>query len=646
MAQTAKDSRRAMFVWLPNFAMRLARLKRPRLARPHEPLALLEKHGAIRRIAALDEPAIRAGLYLHQPLADALAVCPRLVSADAEPEAVQEALTALAAWAQHYSPATAAAPPCGLWLDITGCAHLRGGEDGLAEDLIGRLASRGIPAKAAIAPTFGAAYALAHHAKHYLIASSDNVIPERQSLIRDLCGNRACVSAAIPDSGRKARFRDDDSGLSALLAPLPVERLRIGADTAAVLRKLGLFTIGQVQRLPRAGLARRFPGLLPQLDKALGHAAEPIEFLWPPSPWIEGLRFADPISAPEDLERVTRRLLNMLCARLQAGRQGGQRFEISFFRCDGSAQREAVSTALPVRDPDRVFRLFREKLGLIDPGFGIDGAALAATHVEPLEAQQASILRKVKSTACAEELAILIDALENRLGEGRVYRLAARESYIPERAVKHAPVIPEMPKASSGIAKSRRRRARKDPGCGQTSFGAAPTAERPIRLFLRPHPIDVTAAIPDAPPMLFRWRKVVHRVVRAEGPERISPEWWREGGDAADDDQTRDYYRVESARGMRFWVFREGIYGGERPPRWYLHGVFACIPRHCHPGTAPAPYRHPGTGLPAPYCHPGSRLRLSGIFPNIGRSSSRPRISAEALSGVTIKAAARAKPHA
>ncbi len=95
--------------------------------------------------------------------------------------------------------------------------------------------------------------------------------------------------------------------------------------------------------------------------------------------------------------------------------------------------------------------------------------------------------------------------------------------------------------------------------------------ERPIRLFARPQPIDVTAALPDAPPMLFRWRKVLHRIVRAEGPERIEPEWWRNAGEAAG---TRDYYRVESTTGLRFWVFREGIYGGERLPRWYLHGLF------------------------------------------------------------------------
>jgi protein ImuB len=95
--------------------------------------------------------------------------------------------------------------------------------------------------------------------------------------------------------------------------------------------------------------------------------------------------------------------------------------------------------------------------------------------------------------------------------------------------------------------------------------------ERPIRLFERPQPIDVTAALPDAPPMLFRWRKVLHRIARADGPERISSEWWR----GADDGQVRDYYRVENTQGLRFWVFREGLYGGNRLPQWYLHGVFA-----------------------------------------------------------------------
>ena len=398
MAQGSITRKRAMFVWLPNFAMTLARHRKPPLAKAKEPLVLIEKHGSIRRIAALDGPAAEAGLYLHQPFGDALAICPELIAADTEPEAQETALAALAAWAQRYSPFTAPAGASGLWLDIAGCAHLWGGEAQLAEDLLGRLEARGIPARAAIAPTFGAAYALAHHAQRYVIA--------------------------------------EQITYKLLLAPLPVERLRIAGETVSLLQKLGIFTIGAVQDLPRAGLSRRFPDLLPQLDKAMGLVPEAIGFLHPPTPWIERLRFPEPISAPEDLERVTAKLLEMLCERLEAGRQGGLRFEMSFFRSDGGMETQAVTAALPTRDAARIMRLFREKLALIDPGFGVDLAMLVAPHTEPLDEQQASVLKAGQYTACVEELAALIDSLENRLGKGRVYRLAPQESYIPERAVK------------------------------------------------------------------------------------------------------------------------------------------------------------------------------------------------------------------
>ncbi|MGO8955491.1 MAG: Y-family DNA polymerase, partial [Rhodomicrobium sp.] len=451
-----------MFVWLPNFAMTLARLKRPPLAKPREPLALLEKHGNIRRIAALDEPAIRAGLYLHQPLADALAVYPKLTVTDAEPEACEQALIALAAWAQRYSPLTGPAHGSGLWLDIAGCAHLWGGEAGLAADLLGRLEMRGIPARAAIAPTFGAAFALAHHAEGYVIAADEDT-PSPQPLSRKGRGGRALSSPVVEKSTPLQRARPAPSPsklalaslqrrvpasasgcgagegwgegdkLAALLAPLPVERLRIGGETVSLLRKLGLFTIGAVQNLPRGPLSRRFPDLLPQLDKALGLAQEAIEFLRAPTPWIERLRFAEPISAPGDLERVTAKLLEMLCARLEAQRRGGLTFEISFFRSDGGVQALAVSAALPTRNAARIMRLFREKLGFIDPGFGVDLAMLAVPHTEPLDGRQASVLTAGQHAACVEELAALIDSLENRLGKGRVYRLAPQESYIPER---------------------------------------------------------------------------------------------------------------------------------------------------------------------------------------------------------------------
>ncbi len=83
--------------------------------------------------------------------------------------------------------------------------------------------------------------------------------------------------------------------------------------------------------------------------------------------------------------------------------------------------------------------------------------------------------------------------------------------------------------------------------------------------------------MPDDPPLLFRWRGRLHRIRRAEGPERIGAEWWRAPwADVREDgvERVRDYYRVEDEAGARFWVFRTGVYGGERPARWWLHGVF------------------------------------------------------------------------
>jgi protein ImuB len=219
---------------------------------------------------------------------------------------------------------------------------------------------------------------------------------------------------------------------------------------------------------------------------------------------------------------------------------------------------------------------------------------LAVPHTAPLDARQSSILRNRQSAARAEELAALIDVLENRLGKGRVYRLALQESYIPERAVKRQAAIPETPKASSGAAPRHPGKrlclsgvlSNKIPDnasgiSGMTVNGSSSPGmteawqrlgARPIRLFARPQPIEVTAALPDAPPVLFRWRKILHRIVSAEGPERIAPEWWR--GGAAEAVQIRDYYRVESTQGLRFWVFREGTYGGGQLPRWFLHGLF------------------------------------------------------------------------
>src|SRR5262249_51663263 len=162
----------------------------------------------------------------------------------------------------------------------------------------------------------------------------------------------------------------------------------------------------------------------------------------------------------------------------------------------------------------------------------------------------------------AIEFSHLVDRLSARLGEHRVLKFAAQDTHVPEQASVIVPAasaaefVPS-PKASlwgKGI-----------PSIEQDSLALT----RPLRLFERPEPIEVLAEIPDGPPARFRWRRVLHQLARAEGPERIALPWWQGMSEA----KTRDYFRVEASSGARFWLYREGLYGNDAAPRWFLHGL-------------------------------------------------------------------------
>ena len=160
----------------------------------------------------------------------------------------------------------------------------------------------------------------------------------------------------------------------------------------------------------------------------------------------------------------------------------------------------------------------------------------------------------------ARDLAPLVDRLSNRLGSEAVVRLVPRASYIPERA-------------QSRVALSQDKGERVPEAGEIVHLGDAPT--RPLRLLARPEPIEAVAPLPDDPPVLFRWRRALHKVARVRGPERLAPEWWCLP-DADQNASTRDYFAVEDTQGGRFWLFREGLYLAEAAmPRWYLHGLFA-----------------------------------------------------------------------
>lgn len=503
---------RILSVWSPTWAIATWRRRNPCGSSPDAPLALTISEKGTRRLYAVDEAAAALGLYRGQKAADAAALVPELAIADADPEGDLEALGALADWCVRFSPAVAPDPPDGLILDITGVAHLWGGEAAMAADLVARLAAGGVPARAAVADTAGAAWALARYSK----------------------------TAIAPPGGQ-----------GALLATLPVAALRLDEEAAAQLPRLGLTKIGRLMGLPRAGLARRFgPALLRRLDQALGLAEEALAFRRPATPWFARLAFAEPISAPEDLARVSADIAAALCARLEAAGKGARRFEVVFHRLDGKAQAVRAGLSLAGRDAGRIAGLIAPRLETVDPGFGIDAVTMTAEEVETLAPRQRR-LDASREAAAEEGLAPLVDRLAGRLGEDRVWRAEAFESHVPERSVaRRPPLSPRGP--------------------------AAWDAERPrpVRLLRRPEPIEAMAPVPDDPPLNFRWRGRLHRVRAAEGPERIAEEWWKKPVGEVGPGHVRDYYRVEDEAGARFWIFRAGFYSEGEPARWWLHGVF------------------------------------------------------------------------
>jgi protein ImuB len=472
----------------------------------------------VRRLAAVSPEAAKLGLYAGQKATDAMALAPGLVLADAEPEADAAALTALVDWCVRFSPAVAADAPDGLFLDLSGVAHLWGGEAELVRDFRTRLARAGLPFRLAVADTPGAAWALAHFGRDGTLA---------------------------PPGGQ-----------AELLRPLPPAALRLAPEAAAQIERLGFRRLEQLMAIPRAPLGRRFgAAILDRLDQALGRAGEALAFRRPPTPWVARLAFVEPISAPEDMARVTADVAAKLCARLEAEGRGGRRFEIAFHRVDGKTLPLGVGLSLAGRDAARIARLFQPKLETVDPGFGIESVTLCAYAVEAVGGRQARIDAGL-AAAVEDGLAPLVDRLTNRLGPERVWRAAPVESHVPELSVGR-----EAPLGA-------------DPSEARPWDREAP---RPVRLFRRPEPLEkVLALTPDDPPRQFQWRGRTHQVRRAEGPERVGEEWWKPPIEDVSVGHVRDYYRVEDADGGRFWLFRAGLYGDpDAPPRWWLHGLFA-----------------------------------------------------------------------
>ncbi len=475
-------------------------------------LARTAPHGPV--VHAANAAAEGVGVRAGARVVDMHALCPHLRVFDADPQGDRQALDRLVMWARRWCPWSAADGETGLVLDTTGSDHLWGGEAAMLKAMKTDLAGIGLGARPALAPSRGAAWALARY------------------------GPEAAIVATQDD-------------IFDALAPLPVEALRLDGETVLVLRRLGLKTIGALAEVPRLALARRFSGALSsleaplrRLDQAFGRRAEPVVSAAEPERFRALVRLAEPVV---DVAPFLPGLADDLCARLGARGMGARRLTLMAFRVDGDVGVTAIAMSRPSRAPRHFARLFDGRLDGLDPGFGFDAIALEADRVEPLHAAQARFEGGEDGQIA---LGFLIDRLVARFGHEAVTRPGLRESHMPERAEFWAPALAGTANALEPVS--------------------AP--ERPLRLLTHPEEIGVVYSVPDGPPARFIWRRLDHRVVRYEGPERIAPEWWRERSNA----RLRDYYRIEDDQGRRYWLFREGLLGDGRggPPRWFMHGLF------------------------------------------------------------------------
>jgi len=418
------------------------------------------------------------------------------------PSVASEHLTRLVEWCDRYSPLVSQDGCDGIVLDITGCAHLFGGEGDLLLDIRRRLHRMNIEAHAAIADTWGAAWALARYGNKFIVHGENTV---------------------------------------AALDPLPVEALRLPSEIVLELRRLGLLHVAAVRKIPRSSLTARFGSTLVwRLDQAFHKAEDPLTPWRPPAAYRASRILAEAISTTGSVEYVLRNLLQEVCVKLEKDHLGSRRMDLACYRVDGTVDRCEIRTSKPNRTISHLQRLFSSRLEKLWAAFGFETFTLSVLNSEALNAEQLSLI-ETNPVRDEESFDALIDRLGMKLGFQEVNRVRICESLLPEYSVEFRP-------ASEPIAA----------GAKWPDYRI-----RPIRLIDPPMRIEVSILIPGGSPVQFFVGRRQHRIVRSEGPERLSPEWWWR--DNKSRWGVRDYYRIEDEQGLRFWIFHHA-------GQWFLHG--------------------------------------------------------------------------
>ncbi|MDB4902952.1 MAG: protein ImuB [Mucilaginibacter sp.] len=499
--------KRFVSLWFRHLTTDWLTLRRPELkATPFVFAASVRNRMVITSANILAEAG---GITAGMAAADAKAIVPDLQVIDEIPGQADKLLKALGEWCIRYSPLIAVDLPGGLLLDVSGCAHLWGGERGYLNEIVTRLISKGYDVRGAMADTVGTAWAVARF-------------------------------------GRTKPIIEPGKQVDALLL-LPPAALRLEAVILERLQKLGFYTIKSFIGIGRTALRRRFgQELLLRLDQALGNEEEPIQLLQPVEPYTERLPCLEPIRTATGIEIAVKTLLEKLCLRLQGEGMGVRTAILKGYRVDGHLIQAAIGTNRATHQVSHLFKLFELKIPTLEPALGIELFTLEAPKVEEVEPEQ-EVLWSPEGCGLEDlSLAELLDRLANKIGAGNIHRYLPQEHYWPERSIKPALSLKEKPATKWRTGRP-----------------------RPSLLLSRPERIEVTALIPDYPPMLFIYKDKVHHVKKADGPERIEREWWLEQG------EHRDYYQVEDENGQRYWLFRSGHYGGDHSKQWFIHGFFA-----------------------------------------------------------------------
>ncbi len=326
----------------------------------------------------------------------------------------------------------------------------------------------------------------------------------------------------------------------ALLAPLPVWSLRLDAKTVALLEAVGVASIASLLHLPRASLPSRFgDALLLRLSQVLGETPELLTPFRPPPLIRQAVRFGVATDRFDVLAEAVRRLTASFCAELAQREAGVRRLHVTFhYLCNPPTTIE-LNLSRATRAPRHIDSLLQTRLSdLCLPG-QVEGVTVWTRHVEQVRHRQGHLFGPTGFED--EALTELIDRLRVGLGSDSVVYAQPVADHQPERAYRY------VEEGKSAI---------RNP---QSAIGLV----RPLRLLTKPREVQTMALVPEGPPTWFRWGGVGRSIVHCLGPERIETGWWR--GRLVQ----RDYFRVTTEPGHRFWLFRQ-----RDTRRWFVHGIF------------------------------------------------------------------------